>query len=72
MSAGYSASTSAMRKRQTPIKQKTHIWAVYHIEGTPAKFMDFIYDPSDEQTAIARAWAVDGAAAGLRVDNDDQ
>jgi len=40
-------------KRQ--VKQKTHIWAVYHIKGTPAKFMGFIYDAPDEQTAIARA-----------------
>jgi hypothetical protein len=43
-----------MAKRQIPIKQKTHIWAVYH-QGTPAKFMGFIYDAPDEQTAIARA-----------------
>jgi hypothetical protein len=40
-------------KRQ--IKQKTHIWAVYHLTGTPAKFMGFIYDAPDEQTAIALA-----------------
>jgi hypothetical protein len=44
-----------MAKRQIPIKQKTHIWAVYHIKETPAKFMGFIYDAPDEQTAIARA-----------------
>ncbi len=45
----------AMAKQQIPIKQKTHIWAVYRINGTPAKFMGFIYDAPDEQTAIARA-----------------
>jgi hypothetical protein len=38
-------------KRQIP---KTHIWAAY-IEGTPEKFLGFIYDAPDEQTAIARA-----------------
>ncbi len=44
-----------MAKQQVPTKQKTHIWAVYHTKGTPAKFMGFIYDAPDEQTAIARA-----------------
>ena len=44
-----------MAKRQTPTKQKTHIWAVYHLNATPAKFLGFIYDAPNEQTAIARA-----------------
>ncbi len=58
-----------MAKRQIPIMQKTHIWAVYHIKGTPANFMGFIYDAPDEQTAIARAVQrarpADRKAAGL-------
>ena len=42
-----------MAKRQVPIKQRSHTWAVY--KGAPEKFMGFIYDAPDEQTAIARA-----------------
>ena len=44
-----------MAKRQIPIKQKTHIWAVYHTKETPAKFLGFIYDAPDAKAAIARA-----------------
>ena len=46
---------AAMAKRQIPIKRKTHIWAVYRIKETPAKFIGFIYEAPDEQIAIARA-----------------
>jgi len=42
--------------RLRPIKQKqTHSWSVYHLKGTPAKFVGIIENAPDEQTAIARA-----------------
>jgi hypothetical protein len=43
-----------MAKRATKQPQ-THSWAVYHIKGTPAKFVGLIHNAPDEQTAIARA-----------------
>ena len=45
---------AAMAKRPAS-KPRRHWWAVYHIKGTPAKVMGFIYDAPGEQTAIARA-----------------
>jgi hypothetical protein len=42
-----------MAKR--PSKRQTHSWAVYHIKGTPAKFIGIVDDAPDEKTAIARA-----------------
>jgi hypothetical protein len=43
----------AMAKR--PTKQSSHSWAVFHIRGTPAQFVGFVYDAPDEQSAIAKA-----------------
>jgi hypothetical protein len=41
-----------MAKR--PTKQQTHSWAIYHLKGTPAKFVGIV-DAPDKETAIARA-----------------
>jgi hypothetical protein len=34
---------------------RVHSWSIYHIKGTPAKFVGIIADALDEQTAITRA-----------------
>ena len=45
-----------MPKRQTkPQEQRTNPWSVYHLKGTPAKFVGVVHDAPDEQAAIARA-----------------
>lgn len=31
-----------------------HGWAVYHLKGTPAKFVGFVYNEPDERSAIER------------------
>jgi hypothetical protein len=36
-------------------KQQLHLWAVYHIRGTPAQFVGLVHDAPDEQAAIAKA-----------------
>jgi hypothetical protein len=36
-----------------PTKQQLRSWAVYHIKGTPAKFVGIIDDAPDAETAIA-------------------
>jgi hypothetical protein len=38
-----------------PTKQQTFSWAVYHLKGTPAKFVGLVHDQPDEQAAIAKA-----------------
>ena len=43
-----------MAKRQM-IKQKTHIWAVYHIKETPAKLVGMVCDQPDADAAIKQA-----------------
>ena len=37
-----------------PTKQQSHSWAIYHIKGTPAKFIG-ITDNAPDATAIALA-----------------
>jgi len=44
-----------MAKRPSKQQQATHSWAVYHIKGTPAKFVGVVDDAPDEEMAIARA-----------------
>jgi hypothetical protein len=41
-------------KQQQP-QPRGHSWSVYHVKGTPAKFVGIIDNAPDEQTAIARA-----------------
>jgi hypothetical protein len=41
-----------MAKRTT--EQPDHLWAVYHIRGTPAQLVGIV-DAPDEQSAIAKA-----------------
>jgi hypothetical protein len=43
-----------MAKRPTTKQPETHSSAVYHIKGTPAKFIGIIDNAPNEQTAIAR------------------
>jgi hypothetical protein len=38
-----------------PTEQQTHSWAVYHIRGTPARFIGLVYDAPDEQSGIDKA-----------------
>jgi hypothetical protein len=38
-----------------PTKQHLHSWAVYHIEGTPAKLIGIVYDQPDADAAIKQA-----------------
>ena len=40
---------------QQPTKQRTHSWAIYHLRGTPAKFVGIVHDQPDEQSAIKAA-----------------
>jgi hypothetical protein len=43
-----------MSKRPTIAAQQNHSWAVYHIKGTPAKFVAIV-DAPDAETAMALA-----------------
>jgi hypothetical protein len=44
-----------MTKRSTSQQQpRRHSWSVYHLKGTPAKFVGVVDNAPDEQTAIAR------------------
>ncbi len=38
-----------------PAEQQSHSWAVYHLQGTPAKLVGIIDNAPDEKTAIERA-----------------
>jgi hypothetical protein len=42
-----------MAKR--PTEQTNYSWALYHIKGTPARFIGIVDDAPDEQSAIAKA-----------------
>ena len=42
-----------MAKR--PTKQQSHSWAVYHIRGTPAKFVGLVHDALEAESAIKKA-----------------
>jgi hypothetical protein len=42
-----------MAKR--PSHKQTHSWAIYHLTGTPAKFIGIVNDAADEAEAIQRA-----------------
>jgi hypothetical protein len=44
-----------MAKRATTKQQQTHSWAVYHIKKTPAKFVGFVNDQPDAESAIRQA-----------------
>jgi hypothetical protein len=43
-----------VEKSLRPTEQQTH-WAVYHIKGTPTRFVGIIDNAPDEKTAIERA-----------------
>jgi hypothetical protein len=49
-----------------PTKQETHSWAVYHIRGTPARFISLVHDAPDEQSAIEKAIEEFKVQAGQR------
>jgi hypothetical protein len=36
-------------------KQQNYSWAVYHIRGTPAKFVGLVHDAPDAESAIRKA-----------------
>ena len=38
-----------------PTKPLTHSWSVYHLKGTPARFIGIVFDQPDEQAAIKKA-----------------
>jgi hypothetical protein len=42
-----------MSKR--PTKQQTHSWAISVLPGTPAKFVDIVYDQPEADSAIKQA-----------------
>jgi hypothetical protein len=44
----------AMPKRPTK-QQRNHSCAIYHVRGTPARMVGFVYDQPDEQAAIQQA-----------------
>jgi hypothetical protein len=44
-----------MAKRSTKQRAKLHSWAVYHIKGTPAKFVGIVHDQPDADSAIKQA-----------------
>ena len=46
------AISGAMTKRPSKQQPKTHSWAVYHIKGTPAKFVGIVDDAPDEKGAL--------------------
>jgi hypothetical protein len=52
---GVRGMVGGMAKRPTTNQQQTHLWAVYHIEDTPAKFVGIVHDQPDEQSAIKQA-----------------
>jgi hypothetical protein len=43
------------RNGQTADQAANPFLAVYHIRGTPARFVGLVYDAPDEQAAIAKA-----------------
>jgi len=50
------AAHSTPRMPERPTKQQSnHSWAVYHIGGTPAKFIGLVHDAPDEPGAIKKA-----------------
>ena len=43
---------SLAKAKATP---QSHVWAIYHLRASPARFIGIIDDAPDEETAIARA-----------------
>jgi hypothetical protein len=41
-------------------------WAIYHIRGTPARFIGIVYDAPDEQSATEKAIAEYGVPKNQR------
>jgi hypothetical protein len=45
----------AVMAKRTKTKPKAHSWAIYHLKGTPAKFVGIVYDQPDADAAIKQA-----------------
>jgi hypothetical protein len=53
-----------MTKRPTKQDPELHSWAVYHLRGTPAKLVGFVYNQPDGLSAI-KAFAQIGPRSNI-------